>query len=69
MLAHILRGQENSPAYLSMLFAINADSYMNGQRGRPCINLLDVIRSDLTRRNVNIKLKNLTDFEVFLFCF
>ena len=46
-----------------MLFAINADSYMNRRRGRPCINLLEVIRSDLTRRNVNIKLKNLTDFE------
>ena len=46
-----------------MLFAINAVSYMNGRRGRPCINLLDVIRSDLTSRNIDINLKDLTDFE------
>ena len=39
MLGHILRGHEDSPAYVSMLFAINADSYMDGRRGRPCINL------------------------------
>ena len=63
MLGHILRGHEDSPAYLSMLFAINADSFMDGRRGRPCINLLDVIRKDLTSRNLDIKLKNLTDFE------
>ena len=36
---------------------------MVGRRGRPCIDLLDVIRNDLTRRNLNIKPKNLTDFE------
>ena len=63
MLGHILRGHEDSPAYLSMLFTINADSFMDGRRGRPRINLLDVIRKDLTSRNLDIKLKNLTDFE------
>ena len=36
---------------------------MIGRRERPCINLLDVILNDLTERNRNIKLKNLTDFE------
>ena len=63
MLGHILRGQEDSPAYTSMLFAINSDIFMEGRRGRPCLNLLDVIRKDLTSRNLNIRLKNLTDFE------
>ena len=63
MLGHILRGQEDSPAYTSMLFAINSDIFMEGRRGRPCLNLLDVIRKDLTRRNLDIRLKNLTDFE------
>ena len=58
-----LESHKDSPAYVSMLFAINADSYMDGRRGRPCINLLDVIRKDLTIRNLDIKLKNLTDFE------
>ena len=41
---------------------MNTDSYMYGRSGRPCINLLDVIRNDLTSRNLNIKLKKLTDF-------
>ena len=63
MLGHILRGQEDSPAYTSMLFAINSDIFMEGRRGRPCLNLLDVIRKDLTSRNLDIRLKNLTDFE------
>ena len=63
MLGHILRGHENSPSYLSMLFAINADSYMAGRLGRPCLNLLDVIRKDLIRKNLNNKLRNITDFE------
>ena len=63
MLGHILRGHEDTPAYASMLFAINADNFMDGRRGRPCLNLLDVIRKDLTSRNLNIKLRNLTDFE------
>ena len=36
---------------------------MEGRRGRPCLNLLDVIRKDLTSRNLDIRLKNLTDFE------
>ena len=46
-----------------MLFAINSDIFMEGRRGRPCLNLLDVIRKDLTSRNLDIRLKNLTDFE------
>ena len=36
---------------------------MIGRLGRPSINLLDVIRKDLVRKNLNIKLKNVTDFE------
>ena len=63
MLGHILRGAEDSPAYLSILFAINSDNTMIGRLGRPSINLLDVIRKDLVRKNLNIKLKNVTDFE------
>ena len=63
MLGHILRGHEDSPAYVSMLFAINADSYMAGRLGRPCLNLLDVIMKDLIRRNMNNNLRSVTDFE------
>ena len=53
----------DSPAYVSMLFAINADSYMAGRLGRPCLNLLDVIRKDLIHRNLKNNLRNVTDFE------
>ena len=63
MLGHILRGDENSPAYVSIIFAINADSYMVGRKGRPCLNLLDVIRKDLIHRNLNNNLRSITDFE------
>ena len=63
MLGHILRGQDDSPAYVSMLFAINADSYMAGRLGRPCLNLLDVIRKDLIRKSLDNCLRNISDFE------
>ena len=63
MLGHILRGHEDSPAYVSIIFAINADSYMTGRLGRPNTNLLDIIRKDLTRKNLNNNFKNITDFE------
>ena len=63
LLGHILRGAEDSPAYLSILFAINSDNIMIGRLGRPSINLLDVIRKDLIRKNLNIKLQHVTDFE------
>ena len=41
MLGHILRGHEDSHAYVSIIFAIKADSYMIGRLGRP--------RHELTR--------------------
>ena len=63
MLGHILRGREDSPAHLSMLFAINSDSYMTGRLGRPSTNLLDIIRNDLVLRNLDNRLKNIIDFE------
>ena len=32
MFGHILRGHENSPAYFSMLFAVNADKIYNSSK-------------------------------------
>ncbi len=66
-LGHILRGNEDSPAYLAILFAINSDNTMNGRLGRPSVNLLDIIRKDLIRKNIDIKLRNVTDFESLRF--
>ena len=57
MLGHTLRGVEDSPAYLSMLFAINAEC--NERRGRPCL----TIRSDLKRRKISNSLRSISDFE------
>ena len=45
--------------------AINAecnDSF-KGRRGRPCITLLDTIRSDLKRRKISNSLRSISDFE------
>ena len=51
MLGHTLRGVEDSPAYLSIVFAINAetDACFKGRRGRPSLNLLYMVRDDLKR--------------------
>jgi hypothetical protein len=62
---HTLRGMEDSPAYLSILFAINAetDASFKGRRGRPSLNLLDMIRNDLKRKKISNSLRSLSDFE------
>ena len=48
MLGHTLRGVEDCPAYLSILFAINAETEIifKGRRGRPSLNLLEMIRNE-----------------------
>ena len=68
MIGHTLRGTEDNPAYLSILFAINADTDVinfEGRLGRPCLNLLDMIRKDLKRKNICNSLQSLSisDFE------
>ena len=65
MLGHTLRGIEDSPAYLSILFAINAetDASFKGRRGRPSLNLLDMIRNDLKRKKISNSLRSISDFE------
>ena len=66
MLGHTLRGAEDNPAYLSILFAVNADTDLinfEGRLGRPCLNLLDMIRNDLKRKNICNSLRSISDFE------
>ena len=38
------------------------DSF-KGRRGRPCLTLLDTIRSDLKRRKISNSLRSISDFE------
>ena len=54
MLGHILRSGENTPAYLSLLFAVNCWFYklFKGRVGRPYITLFDIIFNDLKKRNI-----------------
>ena len=63
MLGHILRGAEDCPAYLAILFAINADKSLSGRLGRPSMNLLDIVRKDLKCRSIDNALKTIDDFE------
>ena len=65
MLGHTPRGMEDSPAYLSISFAINAetDACFKGRRGRPSLNLLDMIRNDLKRKKILNSLRSISDFE------
>ena len=70
MLGHTLRGVDRrtlgSPAYLSVLFAkFNAETDTNfrGRRGRPSLNLLDMIRNDLKRKNISNSLRLISDFK------
>ena len=49
MFGHILRSPENSPAALSLNFAVSQISELSGRRGRHRINLLTVLRDDLQR--------------------
>ena len=65
MLRHILRGMEDSNAYLSILFAINAetDIHFKGRLDRRSLNLLDMIRNDLKRKKIANSLRTISDFE------
>ena len=57
VLGQTLRGVDDSPAYLSILFAIiNAETDINfrGRRGRPSLNLLNMIRNDINVRKAQI---------------
>ena len=53
MFGHILRSPENSPAALSLSFAVEGCSALKGRRGRHQTNLLSVIRNDIKRIPVN----------------
>ena len=54
MFGHILRSPENSPAALSLHFAVSQLSELKGRRGRHRINLLSVLRDDLNRIPIDL---------------
>ena len=52
LLGHVLRMDENSPAFLSLRYAIASADIYTGRCGRPRINLFNFIRDDLKLRNI-----------------
>lgn len=61
MLGHVLRGDKDTPAFLSTCFAIENLNNYPCRLGRPITNILDVIRRDLHLRNIDNKLITLLD--------
>ena len=49
MLGHILRSPEDTPAALALSYAVGRVDHLKGRRGRHKINLLSLIRNDLSR--------------------
>ena len=54
MFGHILRSQENTPVQVALSFAVESDELFTGRLGRPRMNLLSVLRNDLSERNLSI---------------
>ena len=56
MFGHILRCNENTPAQLSLLFAVesNDNELFEGRWGRPRMNLFSVLVNDLGKRNLSM---------------
>ena len=64
MLGHVLRYEDDAPAYLSLKFSLFAEEnkfLFKGRLGAPCTNLLNVFRSDIKKRKLNNELKTLSD--------
>ena len=72
MFGHILRSDDNTPANISLVFAINAHSDTNnfeGRLGRPRNNLYSTLIKDLNKRNLTLKnLDNLNDIRNIASC-
>ena len=54
LLGHILRMDDNCPAYLSLRFAVEKSNSLRGRIGRPRTNLLDTIKSDLSNHDLTL---------------
>ena len=59
MIENVIMMDENTPASLSLQFALNNFDNLRGRRGKPKSNLLTQIQSDLKKRG--IKLENMSD--------
>ena len=66
MLGHVLRFEDDTPAYLAIKFCIFTEenkTLYKGRRGAPCMNLLNTFRKDLEKREIINYLETLSDLE------
>ena len=61
LLGHILRMDDNSPAALSLRYAMTSSDMFTGRRGRPRTNLFSIIQSDL--KTLDLSFKNCDDLD------
>ena len=75
MLGHILKSPEETPAALALNYAVVGANHLKGRKGRHKINLLSLIRNDISRIPVDrfsdniylrqkLSLKNQSDIDV-----
>ena len=55
MFGHILRSNENTPAQLALLFAVESSGLFEGRLGRPRMNLFSVLLNDLKDRSLSMQ--------------
>ena len=63
---HVLRFEDDTPAYLAIKFCIFTEenkALYKGRRGAPCMNLLNTFRKDLEKRKIINYLETLSDLE------
>jgi len=66
MLGHVLRFEDDTPAYLALKFCLYTEenkTLYKGRKGAPCMNLLNTFRKDLKKRKIDNNLENLLDLE------
>ena len=61
LFGHILRSTETTPASMSLMFAADSSSNLKGRRGRHRISLLYMLRKDLIKRNIHLKIDCIED--------
>ena len=69
MMGHVLRSDDNTPAMLSLKFALTSINELKGRVGRPNTNLFSTLVNDLKYRNLQLKdLDDLNDIRDIAKC-
>ena len=55
MFGHILRSNENTPAQLALLFAVESSELFVGRLGRPRMNIFSDLANDIMDRSLSVQ--------------